>query len=456
MRSVAGRMKSRESTALTVSGLVMLLLWCLAEWLSVELVTKAFERVSRSPDSGVLLMEASKVVLMNGFRISALCLGWFLLGDGMAQRSGKGSSLSWLVPAVAIPLTCLVVPLFREGVGRAVTIPIVLGVAMAFIIRRLMRKPFGWGPTSIAILFFLFSLQWLHVIPLMTSRGVGWGELSSVVRVTTSPLGREGLLNWYGISLFGLFFFSGAIIVGLMTRYGTRCSGPEDLREQGDVVPDVNGSLEMRYLAHDLKRPLTTIVGLGDIIASGKTPDRVRAYGQVIGEAGRSMEAMISDILHDDHRCAIPLRAFLNAVFTRIGFFPWRETVSLDAPDHVLEERVSMNEVRVSRALVNLLDNAARANNRSGGKNILLSVRSEGELIRISVIDEGCGFPEDRSSGSSWSSTGIGLQYVRMVAEQHGGRCDVANRPEGGAEASLLLRRDGQSPRGRGTSCRSI
>ena len=134
----------------------------------------------------------------------------------------------------------------------------------------------------------------------------------------------------------------------------------------------------------------------------------------------------------------------MEYVFTQISPFSWRETVSLEADRPALMETVEVNVVRFSRALVNLLDNAHKANAQSGGGKITLSVSLEGDRVILAVTDEGPGFPQDRASGSGWNSTGLGLQYVTMVVCNHGGTFRTENLPGGGARTVLTLGRAGK------------
>jgi signal transduction histidine kinase len=197
----------------------------------------------------------------------------------------------------------------------------------------------------------------------------------------------------------------------------------------------------MQQLVHDLKRPLTTILGLGDVIVSGRGEGNAARYGTVICEAARSMEEMVSEILHEDFRRQVSIGDLVEYVFTQISPFPWRETVLLEADRPVLREMVKVNVVRMSRAVVNLLDNARKANLQAGGGKITLSVSLEGDRVTLAVTDEGPGFPQDRTSGAGWNSTGLGLQYVTMVVHNHGGVFSSANLPGGGARAALTLGR---------------
>jgi signal transduction histidine kinase len=99
------------------------------------------------------------------------------------------------------------------------------------------------------------------------------------------------------------------------------------------------------------------------------------------------------------------------------------------------------------RCLVNLLDNAVKY-----GKQASVTVDRVNGAARIRIRDDGPGiamaelarvfepFYRIESSRSRESGgTGLGLTIARNIAEQHGGSIALANLPEGGLEATLML-----------------
>ena len=443
-----GRMIRALPRGQLLAALFFLLLWTAAQQISALPFFTTLARVPESMDSGDLLISAALVVLLNGVRAGALYLGWFLAGNGLAALHPSLCFLSWLTPASAIPLTYFLPPILGEGIQLHFGIPAVLSVLSVLVLRYLTRTIHDWVYKSIALALFVFSFQWLDIMPVLTAWGAGWGEFSWSVKTAAEILGREALLNWTGGCLFGGIFLSAVLTTELMVTYSARLADMALLRDREQKMARLReeglaarSMAEMQQLVHDLKRPLTTILGLADVIVSGRGEGATAKYGSIICEAARSMAEMIGEILHEDFRRPVPLGQLVEYVLTQISPFPWRETVLLEGEGSVLNEEAEVNVVRLSRALVNLLDNAQKANSRTGGERITLSLSLAGDEITFTVTDEGPGFPPLWEGGSGWNSTGLGLQYVTMVAKSHGGTFKTENLPGGGARASLTLER---------------
>ncbi|MDP4573978.1 ATP-binding protein [Qipengyuania sp. G39] len=99
------------------------------------------------------------------------------------------------------------------------------------------------------------------------------------------------------------------------------------------------------------------------------------------------------------------------------------------------------------RAVRNLVSNALRY----GGSSEIALTRDGGEAV-IAVEDSGPGIPDDRiaemlepftrgeaSRNRATGGAGLGLTIARAIAEQHGGRLVLANRPQGGLRAELRI-----------------
>jgi signal transduction histidine kinase len=116
--------------------------------------------------------------------------------------------------------------------------------------------------------------------------------------------------------------------------------------------------------------------------------------------------------------------------------------VSVEAPEEALIEG---DEHLLSMALHNMLENAERY---AGGAR-LLRLSREGEAIRLSVVDHGPGLGEGEEARvferyfrgvRDGRGVGLGLAFVRAVAERHGGRAEARPGPGGeGLEVSMLV-----------------
>lgn len=120
----------------------------------------------------------------------------------------------------------------------------------------------------------------------------------------------------------------------------------------------------------------------------------------------------------------------------------------LELPDRPVEAPVS--RLAVEHALLNLLDNAAKASPPGGEIEVRLD--EDGLVL---VRDRGPGLPPDlleslrarldTTRRSSWRGAGLGLSIVCKAVEAMGAELVARNRPDGGAEIGFRLPR--QIPR---------
>lgn len=101
----------------------------------------------------------------------------------------------------------------------------------------------------------------------------------------------------------------------------------------------------------------------------------------------------------------------------------------------------------LKRCLANLLENAIKY-----GTSAKVVVDYHADRLQISILDQGPGLPVDQlsrvfepfyrvegSRNRDTGGTGLGLAIAKNVAELHGGRIELRNRPEGALAVILVL-----------------
>ncbi len=99
---------------------------------------------------------------------------------------------------------------------------------------------------------------------------------------------------------------------------------------------------------------------------------------------------------------------------------------------------LSVDRLKLSQALVNLIQNAVQATEKDAAVRILAGPLPDGGL-EIAVEDEGPGVPAELRSrifqpfvtGKGSEGLGMGLYMARLIVESHGGTIRLAERPRG-------------------------
>jgi two-component system sensor histidine kinase KdpD len=210
-------------------------------------------------------------------------------------------------------------------------------------------------------------------------------------------------------------------------------------------------------LSHDLRTPLTGLVGMADALAlsAGSQNDAVQHAASAIRDQARAMSQLVCNLLDMArlHAGKVELRKdwrlFEDVIGSSLKLLkPALEQhpikVSL-APDLPL---VQFDDVLLERVLCNLLENAAKYSPVGLSIEVLGFVQDE--YACITVQDHGPGFPANQLEaifrmfvrGEEESSTpgvGLGLAICRAIVEAHGGTIQASNADQGGACITLCL-----------------
>jgi signal transduction histidine kinase len=218
-------------------------------------------------------------------------------------------------------------------------------------------------------------------------------------------------------------------------------SGPDDTRRRISALLNEKDVM-LGAIGHDLKTPLAALRVRIESVEDSTERERMAAS---IDDISRSLDDILS--LARVGRSTDPLEvtdlsALVGAVVEE--FEDMGEAVTLaDTVRIALPIRATW----LRRALRNLIGNALRY-----GEHATISLRKEGDEAVVRVEDQGPGIPQaelgrmlepfTRGEGSRNRTTGgagLGLTIAKAIAEQHGGRLVLANRPEGGLSVELRL-----------------
>ncbi len=208
-------------------------------------------------------------------------------------------------------------------------------------------------------------------------------------------------------------------------------------------------------LSHDLRTPLTSLVGLSETLVRSKPPLTTgqHTYAEALhGEALR-MSNLVANLLD-------MARIQSGEVRFNLEWQPVEEVVgsALRASQsflgaHRVETRLAsdlpyirIDAVLIERVLCNLVENATKYT--PPGSHIIITADVNGDFLEVAVSDDGPGLPagkEDQlfekfTRGQRESATpgvGLGLAICRAIVEAHGGK--IHPRQLAGHGASIVV-----------------
>lgn len=206
-----------------------------------------------------------------------------------------------------------------------------------------------------------------------------------------------------------------------------------------------------RALAHELKNPLTPIAMSVELLRDARErpdfPEILEESTRAIGEEVRRLRRIVDEFsrfarLPSPALEPVPAGELAQGL---LGLFP------ADPPGVTLTRQVApglpvvlADRDQVLQVLHNLVKNALEA--MPGGGALRFTARQAGAEVLFEVADGGPGIPPDLLPRifepyvtTKEGGTGLGLAIAERIAQEHGGRLEVASPPGGGATFTLRL-----------------
>lgn len=234
----------------------------------------------------------------------------------------------------------------------------------------------------------------------------------------------------------------------------------EDLTEQRLLEAELAHSERLASIgsfaagvAHEIGNPLTGISSLAqNLKLDAHSPD-LRAGIDEILQQSRRIQQIVGTLLtfsHGGERPAPTPQRFALADcvaeavrLARLAGAGNRLHFAVDVPAEV---EIVAERPRLLQVLVNLLTNAADAS--PPGATVEIQARRDGDGVRLTVTDHGCGIPETLrervfepffTTKAPGRGTGLGLPLVYRIVRDHGGDVWLDSTPGRGTRVSLRL-----------------
>jgi signal transduction histidine kinase len=213
-------------------------------------------------------------------------------------------------------------------------------------------------------------------------------------------------------------------------------------------------------VSHELKTPLTSMKVLADSLVM--MPDApVEFYREFMEDISKEIDrenAIIADLLTmvklDKTQAEMNIQAqnineLLELILKRLKPIAAKQNVEM-VFESFREVVAEVDEVKLTLALTNFVENAIKYNKENGWVHV--SLDADHKYFYVKVIDSGCGIPEedqehiferfyrvDKSHSREIGGTGLGLSIAKNVVLMHRGIIEISSVVDEGTTMTVRI-----------------
>jgi two-component system sensor histidine kinase KdpD len=219
-------------------------------------------------------------------------------------------------------------------------------------------------------------------------------------------------------------------------------------------------NLLLSAISHDLRTPLSVMVGLAEALKLTKPPltGEAAEIASAVGESALRMNTLVNNLLDmarlesgkvELNRQWQPIEDVVGSALRTVQPILNGRSVRVALDDDLPPVRI--DAVLIERILINLIENAIKYTPPDTA--ISVGANATPEAVELWVADDGHGLPPGQEEAifnkfmrgkkeSSIPGVGLGLAICRAIARAHDGTIVGITRPQGGACFTLRLPRE--------------
>jgi PAS domain S-box-containing protein len=206
--------------------------------------------------------------------------------------------------------------------------------------------------------------------------------------------------------------------------------------------------------AHELNNPLTSIMGVADLLQEGEKAEPARKYLVMLQQQAKRAADIVQNLMYFSRppapgRVSVDLNELVQRTLHLHAYSLRKNNVTVDfVPERSLPS-VTGDSHQLMQIFLNLILNAEQAmrETRDHGTLIIRLERHSNSVV-ATFQDDGPGIPAEvlpnifdpfYTTKRPGRGTGLGLSICKAILREHGGEIEASSGPEGGAVFRVAL-----------------
>jgi PAS domain S-box-containing protein len=213
-------------------------------------------------------------------------------------------------------------------------------------------------------------------------------------------------------------------------------------------------------VAHELNNPLTSILGVSELLQDSQTTDAARKQIAILQQQARRAAEIVHNLTYFSRpptpgKTPVNLGEIVERTLNLHAYSLRKNSITVDFLPEPSLPRVDADPHQLMQVFLNLILNAEQAIRETRDRGTLrIRLGNSGDSVWASFHDDGPGIPADivanifdpfYTTKRPGRGTGLGLSICKAVVKEHNGTIEAANAPGGGAVFTVTLRKSGGS-----------